>query len=141
VGKINLGRVILGGILAGIVFNLSEWLIHDVVMKDQFQSALKALGKDPPHSGSAIFWFNVWGFLAGITAVWLYAAIRPRYGPGPATAARAGVAVWILSCVLMTIVMTTLGLFPMMPLALIWFLVEAVVATIVGAWVYREAAA
>ena len=140
-GKINLGRVILGGILAGIIINLSEWLIHDVVMKEQFRSALQALGKTPPESGAAIFWWNVWGFIAGITAVWLYAAIRPRYGPGPAAAARAGVAVWILSCVLMTIVMTNLGLFPFSALALIWFLVEDVVATIVGAWVYREAVA
>jgi hypothetical protein len=139
VGKINLGRVILGGILAGIIVNLSEWLIHDVVMKEQFQGALKALGKNPPDSGAAIFWWNVWGFILGITAVWLYAAIRPRYGPGPATAARAGIAVWILSCVLMTIVMTNLGLFPFSALALIWFLVEDVVATIVGAWVYKEA--
>jgi hypothetical protein len=138
-GKVNLGRVILGGILAGIVINFSEWLIHDVVMKDQFQTALKALGKEPPHAGSTIFWFNVWGFIAGITAVWLYAAIRPRYGPGPATATRAGIAVWILSCLLMTIVMTNLGLFPLMWGALIWFLVEDVVATIVGAWVYKEA--
>ena len=139
-GKINLGRVILGGILAGIVMNLSEWLLHDVVMKEQFQGALKALGKNPPDSGAAIFWWNVFAFVGGITAVWLYAAIRPRYGPGPATAARAGVAVWILSCVLMTIVLTNLGLFPFMPMALIWVLVEDVVATIVGAWVYREAA-
>jgi len=138
-GKINLGRVILGGILAGIVINLSEWLIHDVVMKDQFQAALRALGKEPPHAGSTLFWWLAWGFIAGITAVWLYAAIRPRYGPGPATAARAGVAVWILSCVLMTIVMTNLGLFPFSALALIWFLIEDVVATIVGAWVYKEA--
>jgi hypothetical protein len=40
----------------------------------------------------------------------------------------------------MTIVMTNLGLFPFSALALIWFLIEDVVATIVGAWVYREAA-
>ena len=138
-GKINLGRVVLGGFLAGIIVNLSEWLVHDVVMKEQFQGALKALGKNPPESGAAIVWWNVWGFIVGITAVWLYAAIRPRYGPGPATAARAGIAVWILSCVLMTIVMTNLGLFPFSAPALIWFLVEDVVATIVGAWVYREA--
>ena len=29
--------------------------------------------------------FTVWGFLVGIFAVWLYAAIRPRYGAGAKT--------------------------------------------------------
>jgi hypothetical protein len=138
-GKINLSRVILGGLLAGIVVNLSEWLIHDVVMKEHFRAALQALGKTPPEATVNIVWWNIWGFILGITAVWLYAAIRPRYGPGPATAVRAGIAVWILSCVLMTIVMTNLGLFPFTPLALIWFLVEDIVATLLGAWVYKEA--
>ena len=37
-GKINLSRVILGGIVAGIVINVSEWLLHDVVMKEQFEA-------------------------------------------------------------------------------------------------------
>ena len=137
-GKVNLSRVILGGVLAGIVINISEWLIHDVVLKEQFRAALQALGKTPPESGATIVWWFLWAFLLGITAVWLYAAIRPRYGAGPATAVRAGIAVWILSCVLMTIVMTNLGLFPFSPLALIWFLVEDVVATVVGAAVYKE---
>ena len=38
--------------------------------------------------------FLAWGFLVGIFAVWLYAAIRPRYGAGPKTALCAGAAVW-----------------------------------------------
>jgi hypothetical protein len=37
----------------------------------------------------------LWGFVVGIAAIWLYAAIRPRYGPGAATALRAGFAVWL----------------------------------------------
>jgi hypothetical protein len=34
--------------------------------------------------------FNATGFLIGIFAIWLYAAIRPRHGPGPKTAVCAG---------------------------------------------------
>ena len=33
----------------------------------------------------------------GIAAVWLYAAIRPRYGAGPRTAVIAGLAVWVMA--------------------------------------------
>jgi hypothetical protein len=39
--------------------------------------------------------FVLWGFLVGIFAVWLYAAIRPRYGDGPKTALCAGAVVWV----------------------------------------------
>lgn len=137
-GKVNLSRVILGGVLAGILVNVSEFLLHDVVMKDQFRGALQALGKTPSDSMTAILWWNIWGFIVGITAVWLYAAIRPRYGAGAGTAVRAGIAVWILSCVLMSIAFTNLGLFPFMPGAIVWQLVGDVVATLAGAWLYKE---
>ena len=137
-GKVNLSRVILGGVVAGIVLNISEWLLHDVVMKEQFEGSLRALGKTPDESGTAILWWCIWSFILGITAVWIYAAIRPRYGPGAGTAARAGVAVWVLSCVLFAIAMTNLGLFPFMPMAIVWSLVGDVVATVAGAWLYKE---
>ena len=137
-GKVNLSRVILGGIVAGIVLNISEWLLHDVVMKEQFRASLQALGKTPMESGSVILWWVIWSFILGITAVWIYAAIRPRYGAGAGTAARAGVAVWVLSCLLFAIAMTNLGLFPLMPLAIVWSLVGDIVATVAGAWLYKE---
>jgi hypothetical protein len=31
----------------------------------------------------------------GLLLAWLYAAIRPRYGPGPMTALRAGTFLWV----------------------------------------------
>ena len=136
--KINLARVILGGILAGTIVNLSEWALHDMVMKEQFRSALGSLGRQNPEDVVTVVWWNVWGYILGITAIWLYAAIRPRYGPGPATAMRAGVAVWILSCVLMTITMVNLRLFPFMPLAFVWSLVGDLIGTVAGASVYKE---
>ena len=85
--RINLARVILGGILAGTIVNVSEWALHDAVMKEEFRSTLGSLGRTNPETLSAVVWWNVWGYILGITAIWLYAAIRPRYGPGAATAA------------------------------------------------------
>ena len=35
-------------------------------------------------------------FLIGIFIIWLYAAIRPRYGAGPETAIITGLAVWFI---------------------------------------------
>jgi len=44
-GKINTGRLILGGIVAGILVNISETCLNAVVLKDQWAAAMKALGK------------------------------------------------------------------------------------------------
>ena len=138
-GKINLSRVILGGILAGIVVNISEFLLHQVVMKAQEAEVMKTLGKPMPEGGGVILVWLLWGFAWGIVAVWLYAAIRPRYGPGPGTAARAGVAAWFFCCLLSTVTMTNLGLLPFSAVELFWNLVQDIVAVIAGAWVYKEA--
>ena len=139
-GKINWGRVILGGIVAGIVINLSEWVLNELVMKEKWQAAMTALGKTQAMTTNNIIVWNLWGFLAGIGAVWLYAAIRPRYGPGAGTAGKAGVAVWFFAHLLATIVMLNLGLFPrdLVMIPLVWTLVETILATVAGAWIYKE---
>ena len=139
--SINWGRVVLGGVVAGIVVNVSEFLLNDVVFKTANEEALKALGRTMPESGPTIAVWVVWGFLFGIAAVWLYAAIRPRYGAGPGTAVKAGVAAWFFAQVFSALVFWNLGLFPFRPEILIWTLVESIVATAAGAWLYKEEAA
>ena len=140
-GKVNWGRVILGGLVAGVVINLSEWLLNDVVMKEKWLAAMTALGKAPATTTSHIVVWNLWGFLTGLGAVWLYAAIRPRYGPGAATAVKAGIAVWFFAHVLPAIVMMNLSLFPRgtMTIPVVWTLVESILAAVAGGWVYKEA--
>jgi len=138
-GKINLPRVILGGILAGIFVNISEGLLHAVVMKAQDAEMMKALGRTVPEGGGVMVVWLLWGFAWGIAAVWLYAAVRPRFGPGPGTAARVGVAAWFFCCLLSMVAMANMGLFPFNWLELVWTLVQDIVAVIVGAWLYKEA--
>jgi hypothetical protein len=136
--RINVGRVVLGGILAGILINVSEYLRYDVVMRGEFEAGLRSLGKDLPRGGAVTAVWTLWGFALGIAAVWLYAAIRPRYGAGAATAVRAGVAVWFFTSLLAIVAMKAMGLFQISPVAIVWTLVESVAATLAGAWLYRE---
>ena len=132
--SINWGRVIAGGAVAGFVINISEFLLNEVVLKRVNEEAMKALGKTMPEGGGTMLVWIVLGFLIGIVAVWLYAAIRPRYGAGAATAVKAGVAVWILESFYVGVVFVNLGLFPMNLLYFVWTLVEAIRATVLGAW-------
>jgi hypothetical protein len=138
-GKINSGRVILGGIVGGIVINILEYLVHDVVLKAQHEEMMKALGKTMPEGGSTIVVWMVYGFVWAIAAVWLYAAIRPRFGPGVKTAVCAGVTAWFLSCFLPAIAMWNMTLTPFSPLEEVLELVVMVVAVLAGAAVYKEA--
>jgi hypothetical protein len=141
---VNWGRVILGAVLAGIVINVVEFILNGVVLAADWAAAMAARGI-PPIAGSQIAFFFVWsfilwGFLIGIFAIWLYAAIRPRYGPGPMTALCAGSFVWVLGYLLTSVTPFLLNLFPrrILAIGLGVGLVEVLVATLVGAWFYRE---
>jgi len=138
--KVNFGRVILGGLLAGLVLNVGDYLLHVPVLGDQWKSVMTSLGLPEPEPGK-IVWFVVMDFILGISLVWLYAAIRPRFGAGPRTALAAGLAVWFfiwLWCFGSTMVM---GLYPakLVMLTILWGLFEVPIATISGAWLYKEA--
>jgi hypothetical protein len=137
-GKINWGRVFLGGLLGGLIINIFEWVMNGVVFAAKWDSAMEALGHKM--SSSAISFFVVWGFLAGIAAVWLYAAARPRFGAGPKTAVLTGFAFWIFSYALPFLGQFAMQLFPvhLMVIGLCIGLVEIVLASLAGGWVYRE---
>lgn len=140
-GGINVGRVILGGLVAGIVFNVSEFLLNEKVMKSEMESAMKALGKSGELTSSALTVWIIFGFVLGFLAVWLYAVGRTRFGAGPGTAARAGIFFWVLTALMPQIAMWNMGLFKISIVVLAWTLVEAMLATVAGAALYKEAAA
>ncbi len=138
--SINTGRVLLGGLLAGVLINISEFLLHTVVLRRDFEEAMRTLNRPSAMTGGQTLVWIIFGFLIGIASVWLYAAIRPRYGPGAGTAARAGLAVWFFGSLLTAIADSNLGLFPsnVLVVSAVWELVQSVIATILGAWTYKE---
>ena len=136
----NRGRVLLGGLLAGVVINIFEFVTNGVVLKADWGQVMQALGKPAVPSGSAIAIYNVWGFLVGIAAVWIYAAIRPRYGAGAGTAVRAGIATWGVAVLLANLANYPSGLFPtrLLVITAVVAFFEMIIATVAGAWLYKE---
>jgi len=133
-------RVVLGGLLAGVVINLFEYVTNGVVLRESWANTMQALGRPAAISTTAIVTFNIWGFLLGITAVWIYAAVRPRYGAGAMTAVRAGLVAWALAVFLSNLSTYALGLFPTRLLVITAgvALAEVLVGTLAGAWAYSE---
>ena len=138
--KINTAGVVVGGLVAGLVINVSEYILNEPVLGAEFTAAM-AEHNMPPIGGSAIALFLTYGFALGLALVWLYAAIRPRLGPGRKTAVIAGVAVWFLAYVTSMVFVGPMGLMSaqMIVIALVWGLVELVLAALVGARLYSEA--
>ena len=138
-GNINAGRVILGGLLAGLVVNIGETLLNTVVLGQAMSEALSARNL-PDVGGSAIAGFIVFAFVLGIVTVWLYAAIRPRFGPGAKTAVIAGLFVWYFAYFYSGSAMVLMGFYPvtLTGVGLVWGLVEIVLGALAGAWVYSE---
>jgi hypothetical protein len=139
-GKINFGRVILGGIVAGIVADILGYLVDGVLLVHKWGVGMRALGRlsFPPNMWIG---FNLLGIVTGIALIWIYAAIRPRLGPGVKTAIYAGVIVWIVGALVPNVsFMLVAGLFAK-HLALyttVGGLVELVAGAIAGAALYKE---
>jgi hypothetical protein len=140
VDRINITRVVLGGLAAGLVINIGEFILNEVVLASRMDAAMARLNL-PPIGGTAITAFVILGFVLGIAMTWLYAAIRPRFGAGPTTAAFAGTAVWGFSCLYPNLSLGVAGMFPtdLLMIATVWALVETIAGAVAGAYVYQEA--
>jgi hypothetical protein len=135
--------VLIGGLIAGVVGNVLGFAAWGLFLKPNLSAALLALGHPMQETVGTTVLMVVLSFLMGILEIWLYAAIRPRYGAGPRTAALAGVAAGLLIGVFPDIGWgLTLRLIP----AGAWVadavvsLVVIVIATVLGAWAYKEQA-
>jgi hypothetical protein len=141
-GKINVGRVIIAGIVAGIVADILDYLVDGVLLASRWAAGMKFLGR-PEFVSGQIIEFNLLGIAGGIVLLWVYAAIRPRFGAGVKTAIYAGVAVWFLGVLLPNAsFMCVSGLFSrhLTLYTTLGGLVEVVAAAIAGAALYQESA-
>jgi hypothetical protein len=110
-GTINVKGVIVGGLVAGLILNVVHSVLWGMVFAKDLADALQAIGRTPANSPVPLF--IVLDFLYGVTLVYLYAAIRPRYGPGPKTAIWAGVIMWMIAVLLRELGEAPFGVVPL----------------------------
>jgi len=141
---INRQKLLLGGLAAGLVLNIIDFLSNGVIFSSRMQAeanAFKAgLGDQMAGMGGAqIAVYVFFDFIIGFLLVWTYAAIRPRFGPGPRTAVYVGLVFFVMGLI------TTYGYKEMglMSSGLWWsytalWFINLVLAAVVGAAVYQE---
>jgi hypothetical protein len=137
--NINLGRVLLGGLLAGLVLNVGEVLFNDVVLGTQMRDFFARYGMPEP-GGAFLIAAVTLTFAVGILLVFLYALIRSRLGPGMKTALVAGLILWFAVYIYSGVVNALMFGLPIkvMALGIVWGLLEYLVAAMAGGWFYKE---
>lgn len=139
---INTGKVITGGLVAGVVFNVLDFINQFLILGSDMQANATRLNIDPAvmnTAGNMISWIIV-DFILGFIVIWTYAAIRPRFGPGPKTAVYAALVPYLAIMAVM-FGMSQTGMFGA---ALFWKMavlqvVFVIVGTLAGARFYAEA--
>ena len=91
----NAKRVVIGGIAAGVAVFLVDGLAG-FVLAERYRLLQQA---GVYHQNPRLPFYPVWLLLTlgmGLGLAWLYAAVRPRLGPGPRTAALLGLVVGLM---------------------------------------------
>jgi hypothetical protein len=141
VAGVNTGRVIAGGLVAGIVANIGDFISNAYLLADQMDFMRQRLNIDVQtweSTGSLITW-TVVDFVLGFLMVFTYAAMRPRLGPGPLTAVIAAF-VPFASATAVIVGFSHMGIFsPDVVLkASLLSLVTMSLASLAGARIYQE---
>jgi hypothetical protein len=139
---INTAKVVTGGLAAGVVGNIIGYLGFGMFLGPRMEAESVAVAPalaGRGMTGSAIAAQVIISFVIGILLVWLYAAMRPRFGPGMKTATYAALAVWVCGVVFhmdwLIVGMMTASTFV---LASVVALVQVIASAGVGAMLYKE---
>lgn len=134
----NYKRILVGGLVAGVIINISEFILNGVVLADSMTEEMARLNLT--FASWAMPMYVVMAFVWGLFLAWAYAAFRPRFGPGPRTALIAAAVLWTVGYLLPSLSVLGMGLGQgsMYAIALIWGAVEVIVAALAAGYLYRE---
>ncbi len=139
---INTSKVIVGGLAAGLVMNVSGFLVQGMLLGPRMMQEMAAAApslQGKGESGGVIAARVATQFAVGLLLVWLYAAMRPRFGPGLKTAALAAFVIWLCGFQFyldwLYLGMMSAGMYAMVSVAMI---VTLLIAAAVGGALYKE---
>ena len=104
---INTSKVIVGGLAAGVVMNILDFIMNGVIFGDRMKADLNAFH---PGAGDAMaamdtnsmIGYIILDFVVGLVLAYSYAAMRPRFGAGAKTAIMSAIVLWIFGTIVST---------------------------------------
>jgi len=97
----NIKKIVIGGVVAGVVLNAIDFISNYALaarMQAETEAFKPGLSAQMASSSSMVSYI-IMDFALGIALVWTYAAIRPRFGPGPRTAVFTAILFWLLALI------------------------------------------
>jgi len=139
---INTSKVVVGGLAAGVMGNIVGYVGFGMLLGPRFEAEAVAVAPTLAGRGmttGAVVTNIVVSFVIGLLLVWLYAAMRPRFGPGSRTAIFAAMVVWLCGF-LFHMDMLILGMVSQQTYALasLVALVQLIASAWVGGMLYKE---
>lgn len=131
--------IIKAGLIAGIIICLSAVTMVPVV-GSQMDLALAKFNLPPLSTGAMIFFCFV-SLSLGITLIWLYAAILPRFEHRIKSAIIASFVLWFPGYLLPNLANVAYGFMPveLTVIGIVWGLGELLIAGLIGTMFYKEA--
>ncbi|MEP6743684.1 MAG: hypothetical protein ABJB61_14395 [bacterium] len=142
-GKINYGRLILGTLVAGAFYFITDGFIHGALLGKYHVAAIVGAGKPLTADNTAYIYFAAFDLGKGLVAMLIYVAARVPCGPGPKTAVTTGLIAWLAMSVLPSIEWMPFPFYEKIFFVKVMALqlVPMVLGAILGAWLYKEPAA
>ena len=137
--RMNMGRLVLGGLVAGAVANGLDYVINGILMKREMDDMIQRLNLSQIVVNNSMLTWIIVDFVWGVLLVFTYAAMRPRFGPGPKTAVVSGATLWLAVCAMFA-GLAAMGIYTEQAFikSAALTLVSTIVASLVGAAIYKE---
>jgi hypothetical protein len=141
---VNKKRVWLGTLVGGVVWTAWSFFVNTVLLAPRYATAMNdgTILKQARYPFFLGYWI-VTLFALTYILIWIYVSVRLTLGPGPLTAVRVGFLFGFAAAFPMSLSIATWATFSRV-IALGWacdLWVGAILATLAGAWLYRDAPA
>jgi hypothetical protein len=138
--QINTGKVIAGGVAGAVALVVIDYLVNGVWLASRWTAQTAKLNPslDMMSTNSTIGYVVV-DIILAMMIVWLYAAMRPRFGPGSRTAMLAALYVWAIAAVFNSMfVVSGMYSLKLVCVSLAGTLVGMLAAGYIGGMMYKE---
>lgn len=137
--NININRMMLGGIVAGLCMLVIGMIVHGVLLEDQY-TALRNTGfirSTPNWTGMIMHHLSV--IFAGIPLSVIYVLIRKTVGAGPGSALRLGVMIGLICLPAAVSLYAFYNIGGMVPLAYgLTMMMQCIIGTLVAGALYKD---
>jgi hypothetical protein len=138
--SIKVGRLLTAGLVAGLIMNACDFVINNFLLADAWQRLAQSRNVDLATMGGpgALAMFIAIDLALGLLIVWIYAGIRPRFGPGRTTGIMAALTVFAAEALVMAEFAGWLFPWDLYIRSNTLLLISTLAGGIGGAWAYSE---